>query len=144
MSNSWVLVANASEASLYLSHNLRKNHIKLLKKFEHPESRQKDHDLVSDAPGRYKSDRQIGSAYEKTEPKMIEADNFARTLAHMINQSYNESTFDELLIVASPHFYGLLNKHINAHIPQVEHLAKDYTKCDIKELGTHIRNHVYK
>ena len=77
----YVLVANAGEACLYTIDNLRTDNLELLKKFDHPESRQKWSDSVSDKRGRYQTDHAARCSYEdKFDPKDMEADSFAREL----------------------------------------------------------------
>ena len=53
MSNTWILVANASAAHLYANYGPKKG-LQKLKEFKHNASRGKALDLVSDRPGHYK------------------------------------------------------------------------------------------
>jgi len=130
MNNIWVLVANASEARLF---NLVKSDLELVEKFSHPESRMKGETLTSDRPGSYQSDinrEGHGSYAEPTDPKEYEKDRFARELAGVLNEARSENRFSELVIVAAPHFHGLINQHLDDESSQKvsHHIEKDYTQ----------------
>lgn len=147
MNNTWVLVANAGEARLF---NLVRSDLELMEKFSHPESRMKGEALTSDRPGAYQSDvnrEGHGSYAEPTDPKEYEKDRFARELAGVLNKARNENKFSELVIVAAPHFYGLINQHLDEAASRMvsHHIEKDYTSVrDIDMPDTllpHLRPH---
>jgi len=140
----WILVANASEATLYQSENLRKKALILLKTFQHPESREKDADLVSDQPGHFNTSHKARGAYEKSDPKEIEVDNFARELCEKLDAGRRTNQYNTLLLIAAPSFHGLLNKHLNQHQIEVLHIPKDYTKCKEDALIQHIQENLYQ
>ncbi|MDR9437087.1 MAG: host attachment protein [Thiohalophilus sp.] len=132
MNNTWVLVANASEARLF---NLIKSDLERVKSFSHDESRMKGEDLASDRPGAYQSDvnrEGHGSYAEPTNPKEHEKDRFARELADILNKARSENQFNELVIVASPHFHGLINQHLDDESSKKvsHHIEKDYTQVE--------------
>ncbi|MFO8025493.1 host attachment protein [Thiohalophilus sp.] len=136
MNNTWVLVASASEARLF---NLVKSDLERLKSFSHEQSRMKGEDLASDRPGAYQSDvnrEGHGSYAEPTEPKEYEKDRFARELAEMLNHARSENQFNNLVIVSSPHFHGLVNKHLDEESSQKvsHHIEKDYTRVEDSDM----------
>jgi len=140
---SWILVANADKAFIYDSENLRTKKLHLIKKFSHPESREKGINLVSDKQGRYKTDRQSRGAYsETTDPKEFETETFARELASYLKNSNNDNEYAQLIVVAAPHFYGLLDKHIDFRRDIFSHIVKDYTRLTPKELGEKLYEHL--
>lgn len=139
----WVLVANAGVAFVYESENLRTKTLTLIKKLQHPASREKENELVSDRPGDYHAEHGARSGYEKPNPKEIEAENFARELAVMIVHSHNIHNFEQLILLSSPHFYGLINKHLTLKNGKVIHIPKDYTKFSKNDLLDHVRKHLY-
>ncbi|MDZ7663566.1 host attachment protein [Thiohalophilus sp.] len=71
-----------------------------------------------------------GSYAEPTNPKEYEKDRFARELANVLNKARSENQFNELVIVASPHFHGLINQHLyDESSEKVSHnIEKDYTQ----------------
>jgi protein required for attachment to host cells len=136
--STWMLVANASKADLYSFDNLCDDNLQLIKTFSHPESREKGSDLISDRPGHYQTDHSARSAYEKNDPKEIEAEKFAIELCKGLELDRTQNDYEKLIIVSSPRFYGLIQKHLSKHVPEVTHIPKDYTKCTIEELTKHI------
>lgn len=132
--NAWILVANASRAAIYSSENVRMKDMVLVKEFEHPESREKGSDLVSDRPGHYQVGTSARSAYEKSDPKEIEASNFALELAQELQVGHNEHAYEQLIVVASPQFYGMLNGHMKFNCAEFVHIPKDYTKLKLQGL----------
>jgi len=136
--STWILVANASEAFLYRAKALKSKELARIHDFSHPESREKGIDLTTDGAGSFKTDHGARSSYEKSHPKEVEAVLFAQELADYLDHGRRQNEFDQLLIIAPAHFYGLMNKHLNKHLDYTKHLAKDYTKCTVDELVKHI------
>lgn len=145
MDTTWILVANASLAKLFSSHEKRlkgsKANLNLIKLLEHPESKVKDSEQVSDRHGRYfgHSDQQ-GDYSEETDPKAMEADKFARECADLLNEGRTSHEFQSLVLIASPSFYGLLGKHLNKHVSGMvlKAIQSDYTKISEQELIEHL------
>ena len=141
----WILVANASEACLYDSENLRTQALNLLKKFDHPESREKRLDLTADRAGHYSTNHKARGRFEdKSDPKKVEADNFARELAEALGAGNNNHDFDQLVLVTSSPFYGKLNKHIDFTLDNLNHIDKDYTKLKAEELLEKLRKELFE
>ena len=142
--NTWILVANASEAYLYSSENLRSNELELIEEFSHPESREKGLELTSDRPGHYQTNHNARSAYEKSHPKEDEAKLFAQQLSGRLKAGHNQHDYQQLILVMAPHFYGLVNKHLNVTVDNFTHIGKDYTKLTAQELIVQLHQHLYK
>ncbi len=139
--NTHVLVANSSEAKLYKTTRLGER-MDLINEYIHPESREKRLDLVSDRSGHFES-RATGigrGAFVESDPKQIEADRFAQELAKIVIKICGGHPDDKLVIVASPHFHGLLNKHYNVQVKgQITYnVEKDYTKIPLKQLMSYL------
>ncbi len=129
-----ILIANASEAKHYEAEHLG-DKLTLIKEYQHPQSRAKRMDLVSDRPGHYISRDSAHGALENTsDPKEVEADQFARELAVDLNHLDNADS--QWILITPPHFFGLLNKHIHDNVRKLlfYHLEKDYTKLPQKQL----------
>ena len=141
MDNTWVLIANASEAHLYATESLGKD-MSILKDFAHPESRAKGVTLASDRPG---DSQGHGSVMETrgdpVDPKSYEAERFARELADELDKGRTTNAYRRLVLVASPHFQGLLKAHLNDHTSAMvtNSINKDYTACDISELPMRLK-----
>ena len=94
----WILVANASKANLYDGTALHTGKLELIEKLFHPESREKQLDLTSDRSGHFATDHKTRSAYEKEHPKDVEAEKFARELAHKLKAGNVNHDYEELII----------------------------------------------
>lgn len=138
MNNTWVLVANGSEARIYTTEKSIKT-LTLINEFDHPQSRQKGTELTSDRSGQFNGET-IGTAhgafYEATDPKSYEMERFAMELADKLNDGRNRHQYKNLIIVSSPRFHGLLNKQINPQVSKMvgRHVEKDFTSFTAKEL----------
>ena len=138
----FVLVANASRARLFQREE-GTGVLTLIEEREHPESRAKNIDLVTDKPGRsFPSDPHTFHAgmEEPTIPKRHEAEVFARELADDLSRRHNEHTFDELVITAPPGFLGMLRGALATHHNHVSDrvflwVDKDYTLQDPRTIA---------
>ncbi len=142
ITTTWILIANSSEAKLYATKKLNGDW-QLVNEWQHPQSREKDLDLVSDKPGRYHSRTYNRGAFEDTsDPKQVEANNFAYQLATALDAGRVNNEYQKLIVAATPHFHGLLNKHCNVHVAALisHHLEKDYTKLKMSEIKNHIEH----
>ncbi|MCW8828411.1 MAG: host attachment protein [Gammaproteobacteria bacterium] len=137
----WLLVGNASRARLFET-QARPRTLKLLKEYLHPPSREKGEELASDRPGHFQAEARgmegttHGAFNEPTNPKDFEHDRFALELAKELNDGRTQNRFGNLMIVASPHFHGLLNQHLNEHVAKMvsSHINKDYTDLNEEKL----------
>lgn len=137
----WIVVANASHAKLFANKGPNKG-LELVKTLDHPESREKASELVSDRIGNFAGS---GSYAQATSPKEHEAERFAKEIAHELEHGRVSQAYEKLVLVTSAHFMGLLNHRITA---QVKHLVsasinKDYTHLNVKELTGHLTEHVF-
>jgi protein required for attachment to host cells len=140
MSTTWILVSNASTGKLLRNAGPNKG-IELVREFFHPQSREKNGDLVSDRPGRNPgAGNGHGSFVPATLPKEHEADVFAIELARELEAGRVGNQYSRLVIVAPPAFMGQLNQHLNHAVKGLvsDTLEKDYTRAPDKELGQHL------
>jgi protein required for attachment to host cells len=138
----WVLVADASRARIFSIPENNKPWL-LEKELEHPESRAKATDLTTDVPGRVKQSFGAGSRpamEDPTDPKEVEAQAFARSLAAELERGLNQNRFERLTLVAPPHFLGLLRGTVPEQVSKRIHhsINKDYTLLPARELPTHV------
>lgn len=133
----WILVADASSARLFSAEKIYGDW-ELIKKFDHPESREKDVDIISDKFGTFPNLGTSGSsAYtEPTDPKEAEEDRFAHQLAAELNLGRTKNYYHKLVLVAPPRFHGRLNKHCDSHVLNLiqKHLEKDFSHLKDHEL----------
>jgi protein required for attachment to host cells len=149
MSNTWILVANASAAALYSfepSHSKKeKPKLTLIGDFLHPGSRLKDVDITSDRLGEYFSKPGgHGNFAEPTDPHQYEATVFARELSQKLEHGRTSNEYHKLILVAAPHFLGLLRECMGHKVfegIQIEEVHKDYTKVKPHELADLLNLH---
>lgn len=153
METTWIVIANASDAFIYLldqeAFSKGKIKIDLVATHNHPQSRQKDGDLISDRSGYFHNDSNKigpGSYNAPTDPKKHEADIFAKKIITELESARTLHHFDKLILIVPPQFYGLLNKHSNKNINSLIMLTieKDYTKTPSKKLLEYLNHHLLK
>ena len=140
----WILVANSAEAKILATDKLRTGELEVVREFTHPESRKKISELMTDKPGHYKTDSGAHSAYDKNDPKEIEAEHFAMQLIHELKTGWDQHNFKNLIVVAPAHFYGILRKHMqHFNFCDIDHIPKDYTKYTLSKLHCSLKEHVF-
>src|SRR4051794_19517338 len=106
----FVLVADAARARLFLRDE-KTDRLALVWEMHHPQSRAMNRELIADRPGRAHSssigDGSSGMEF-RTEPKVVEAEKFARELGKKLAHEHDEHVYDELVVVAPPKFLGML------------------------------------
>ncbi|ANQ84872.1 host attachment protein [Azoarcus olearius] len=144
MSITWILVANASLAKLYANFGPNKG-LKLVKELIHPESRQKNSELVTDRSGAMAGVAGIGSMQPQTLPKQHEAQVFAQEIAQELYRGRASNAFKRAIIVAPPAFMGMLNNVLDGPTSQLvtDRFEKDYTKTPEPELAARLSDRIY-
>jgi protein required for attachment to host cells len=141
MPTTWIMVANASHAKLFSNKGPNRG-LELVKEFDHPESRERAAELVSDRIGNYAGS---GSYAQPTSPKEHEAERFALQIAQELEQGRVSNAYEKLIVVTSSHFMGLLNNRISPQVKNKisESINKDYTQMPVKELTGYLESHVF-
>lgn len=109
----WILVSDAGRAKLF-SAELREDNWCLVKDFEHPEGREMSREIhPSSPPGRMQQSKAPGgrrtTMEPHTSPKEAEAERFAQQLGNYLEDATARRAFDYLVLVAPPHFLGMLH-----------------------------------
>jgi protein required for attachment to host cells len=136
MATIWILVANASHAKLYANQGPNKG-VELVGEYEHPESREKGSDLVSDRPGHNPGHGNgHGSYVPHMDPKQNAADHFARHLAGMLEEGRVKGHYERLILAASSPFNGMLKQHLPGSVAKLltGSVDRDYTSAGAREL----------
>ena len=145
MAITWILVANASLAKLYANLGPNKG-LTLVKELIHPESRQKNGELVSDRSGAMGAVGSGGGSMQpQTLPKQHEAKVFAQEIAQALYQGRTSNAFKRAILVAPPAFMGLLNAVIDGPTAQLitDRFEKDYTKTPENELSERLGSTIF-
>jgi len=142
----WILVANSSHARILCNVGPKKG-LKLVKELEHPESREKRLDLVSDRPGQNSggAGNGRGAFISQTDPSKHEAENFAAEVAKELEHGRVTQGYARLILVASNPFIGVLNNRLGGHVKAMvsDTIEKDYTRASDKDLSRHLEHCIY-
>lgn len=117
------IVANRTYAVIYREGRLGK--FVFVERLSNENGKTMEIDLVSDRPGRAISSGGAGKIHHGLEKKTThheeDAKRFAARIARFLKQSHAEDRYDELVLVAEPHFLGLLRAALP---PSIEKLVK--------------------
>jgi protein required for attachment to host cells len=150
LKKTWMLITDVSSARIYAMHHAKflaeptAKNLEFIGDYSHEQSREANHDLVTDKPGLFGSKFYGTSAFDpKTEPKVHEAEVFATALARSLDLARGENKFKDLIIVASPAFMGMLNKHMSTDLQRMitQRIEKDYTHLNENELVKMLSSH---
>ncbi len=138
MPKTWILISDASRARLFAITGKGRPWT-LVQELNHPESRLKGLDLVSDTPGRIPQSKGVRSRpgmAPTTEPKEVEAEHFADQLATVLEDGHGRNAYARLVLVAPPHFLGLLRKGVSVQVGKLitTTIGKDFTQLKEHEL----------
>ncbi|MEJ2530312.1 MAG: host attachment protein [Halioglobus sp.] len=146
MERIWILVADSAHARLYLR-GRRWDQLEQLEEHEHPEGRAHEGDLVSDhgasviqrgGQGQRRSSQPEVSATEH------EAQVFARELAERLSKGRVGQEMDALVLVAAPHFLGLLRTMLDDQTRKcvIHEIDKDVTQHDTEKVAELLDKHL--
>jgi protein required for attachment to host cells len=143
----WILVCDASRATLYAAEESGDDW-RSVGSYSHPESRLKNSELTPTEPGhalKSKGGARHTVMESATSPKEAEKERFAEELAQVVNDGARKQSFDGFLLVAPPHFAGLIEQHLS---PEAKKRAKpvvhkDYTVADAREARQRLEDAVF-
>lgn len=132
----WIIVADASDARVF---DAEGGDLRLVRQYANPKGRARDQELVTDRPGRVEKGRGRGihsSLEPPTTAHETEAVRFARKLARLLGKAHERGECHWLVIVAPPHFLGLLHERLSARLCEVviATMGKDYVKLPERDL----------
>ena len=133
-----IVVADNNRARIFSSNTYFSELIEQ-EDFVHNEAHLSNKELVSDAAG--KSVDQHGSLDPATSAKEHEKEMFARSLGKHMKGLYNQQHFEQLILVASPKFLGLLRKNLPDPLDKLvtKTIDKDLTLCSVDELIEYLK-----
>lgn len=141
MSKAWIVVANQSEARIY-SLDRPRGALVELRRLEHEAGHVREGEMVSDRPGRaFQRVGNVRSAMEpEVDPKEQEAMRFAKEISDHLDGGQQQGRFDRLVLVAAPHFLGLLRKALSSATAKyvTEEIAKNLVQYEAQEIRQHL------
>jgi protein required for attachment to host cells len=142
MAKTWVLVAHQAGARI-LEHGAAGDTLTLLEDIPHPTARLKSGQIDSDRAGAsFESARYAKRPMEREESAHArDAANFARELVGRLEHGRVEHRYEQLVLVAEPHFLGLLRGALD--VPTASRvrgtLPKNLAHVPTHELHAHLR-----
>ena len=140
MKPDWILIANASRARLLEQD--KKDRVKELKSFEHPQGRSRASELTTDRAGYQRTDRSFGAAsfQPRTDPRQKEHSLFARELAEYLEREALLGTFGSISLLVSNPFLGELKAELGAATRRLLGVVRgvDLTMVGKAELGRRV------
>ena len=126
----WIIVAGASGARLF---KVDRGELRLVQQHANPKGRARDHELVSDRPGRVEKGKghHVRSALDpRTTPHDAETLRFARKLGLVLDEARGRKAFEWLAIIAAPHFLGVLLPQLSRRVSDavIAIIDKDYVR----------------
>jgi protein required for attachment to host cells len=121
----WIVVADGARARIFLAERLD-HPWQVVAEQEHPESRARTPELVTDMP-----------ALERgTLPKEREAELFAREIAEQLERAFHAHQFQRLVLVAPPEMMGYLRNALPDTVAAVvtDEITKDFSQLREDEL----------
>jgi len=122
-----VVNTNSNDCKIY-HYDKHPARLTLIREINHPDNKLRNIDLTADKEGHYKANQSARGAYSPhTNAKEVEINNFSREIADDLNQRRNANGFEKLILIASPHMYGLISHHLNKHVMNLitNHIQKD-------------------
>ena len=133
MKSDWVVIANAGNARILQDQGDAA--LTVLRTFQHPASRSKGSELVSDKAGVEKSDGALGggAAFQpRTDPRQKEHMVFARELGDYLEHEAKQNAFRSLAVFASSPFLGELKAQLG---PATQRLLGSTHDLDLTSFG---------
>lgn len=132
---SWILIANRTGARVL---DKQGRELSLIAELSHTQGRLRDRDIESDRPGRGQSGNGAGKHALSTPQSSHEHDAkaFARELAEHLRQWRMQSRFERLVLVAEPHFLGLVRQALDDVTARlvVATVPKDLAHASLRDL----------
>jgi protein required for attachment to host cells len=146
MNTVWILVCDSSKSRLFETQDGAATWV-LLESKTHEESRSRVGALVSDHAGSRSSE---GSSVHhngltpSSSPKEVEKGHFAHTIVKMLDQAMRAKRFRRWVLVAPPHFVGLIKKELTSELDKhlLTTVDKNLTELEPRELTERLRDAV--
>ena len=142
----WVVIANAVECDIYKRIDKGKD-LQEITKLHHPRGRLSNQDLKEGKPGRsFESGPKSYQRHTKeteVNPHNQEVTLFVRQIAGFLEHNRNTHNFNNLILIAEPHFLGLLNKNLNEKLLKMVTFSinKDLVKEELEKVIAEIEEH---
>jgi protein required for attachment to host cells len=136
---SWILIANRVGARIV---DKQGSKFTLIETISHQQGRLRDRDVNSDKQGRG-FDRVGGGGHALSPSETAhehDAKAFAQELAEKLRNARNAKSFERLVLVAEPHFLGLLRDALDSVTARtvIASVSKDLSRIAPSDLSAHL------
>lgn len=133
-----VIVADSARARIFVSHTTLRQ-LQEVEGFAHTEAHLLESELVSDSSG--KSRNPHGSLDPATSARDHEAEGFARLLARHLKELHNRQHYEQLILIASPRFLGILRNQLPGPLDRLvtRTVDKDLTTAGVEQIIDYIQ-----
>lgn len=137
----WILVADQSQARIYEAAKPL-GPLAEIEHLEHAIALKREGEIGSDRPGR--AFDSVGGGRHAMQPevdaKEVGAMRFAKEIATRLEKGRTSDQFDRLVLVAGPHFLGLLRQALSAGLTDLvtAEIPKNLGQYDAKEIRAHL------
>lgn len=138
----WILVAHRAGARI-LEHDGPGRELRLLDEIDHPDGRKQESEIDSDRSGVLHGPGRIGghaTSKHQSAPEHV-AETFAHALAMKLRDGRNANRYAKLVLVAEPHFLGVVRDALDAGTAKVvtATVGKDLAAARTDELAAHLQ-----
>lgn len=139
----WYLVANRTEALIY--EGMLNGSFHFLKRLKNPQGRLMEQSLVAAKPGRSFSSARGSGIRHGFEPRSRYheegAIQFARKIGRVLDQAALKQELTDLVIIAEPHFLGLLNQKFSKRVDSLirQRLPREWAEGSDRELKVYLQ-----
>jgi protein required for attachment to host cells len=146
MNKVWILVCDSARARLFEIQDGGPTW-RAVDTFDHPESRSKTSALVGDHSGQRSSagpSVHHNALAPSSSPKDIEKGHFGHSLAKMLDQAMRSKRFDRWVLVAPPHFLGMLRNELSHELEKqlMATVDKNLNHLDVRALTQRLHDAV--
>jgi protein required for attachment to host cells len=138
----WYLVANRVEAVVYAGEMGRNFHF--VKRLNNPKGKLTETQLVADKPGRGFSSSRNGVRHGFAPHSLYHeqvAIQFARKIGKFLDRSLTDNEFTDLVVMAEPHFLGLLNQGIPERVKKkiLREVPREWNEGSDRDLEKYLK-----
>ena len=141
MTHAWVLVSDAARARIFQVDSA-KSPLQALDQLVSPKAKLRERDFNTDRPGRVYDSHGEGrhAAGTHISPKEQEAIRFADVVVDHLERGRIARRYDRLIVVAEPHFLGLLRSAAGPLLKQkiTLEIDKDFSKASEQAIRDHL------
>ena len=141
MKSTMIIVADSARARVFTFAADRSELVEI-DDLAHPEGRLHDREITSDLPGKDIGGTGSGghTHEEKVSPVEHELSEFARRIAHYLDDARKANKLSKLMLLAAPAFLGELRSQFSAELKKliVFELDKNLAKMDVADIKKHL------